>query len=114
MFGRRTRLGARRRRRMGPRIARLFGGPRPRRSDRSGVDEPASWQSRRSVQTAALITGIVAFAFILWIGWVVYLYAIRHGPSGVSFAPAQPCRALGLLCPVATKNTPSRAAAPHA
>ena len=102
MFGRRTRLGARRRRRMGPRIARLFGGPRPRRSDRSGVDEPASWQSRRSVQTAALITGIVAFAFILWIGWVVYLYVIRHGPSGVSFDPDKRCGALGFSCGVAT------------
>ena len=65
MFGRRTRLGARRRRRMGPRIARLFGGPRPRRRDRSGVDDPAKWRSRRSVRIATLVTGLFAAVFIL-------------------------------------------------
>jgi hypothetical protein len=102
MFGRRTRLGARRRRRMGPRIARLFGGPRPRRRDRSGVDEPARWRSRRSVRVATLITGLFAFAFILWIGWVVYLYVVRAGPSGAALDPDRRCAALGFSCGVAT------------
>ncbi len=102
MFGRRTRLGARRRRRMGPRIARLFGGPRPRRRDRSGVDEPARWRSRRSVRVATLITGLAAFAFILWIGWVVYLYVVRDGPSGAALDPDKRCAALGFSCGVAT------------
>ncbi len=102
MFGRRTRLGARRRRRMGPRIARLFGGPRPRRRDRSGVDEPARWRSRRSVRIATLVTGLFAFAFILWLGWVVYLYVIRNGPSGATFDPDRRCLALGFSCGVAT------------
>ena len=102
MFGRRTRLGARRRRRMGPRIARLFGGPRPRRRDRSGVDEPARWRSRRSVRIATLITGLAAFAFILWIGWVVYLYVVRNGPSGAALDPDRKCAALGFSCGVAT------------
>jgi hypothetical protein len=102
MFGRRTRLGARRRRRMGPRIARLFGGPRPRRRDRSGVDEPARWRSRRSVRIATLITGLAAGAFILWIGWVVYLYVVRNGPSGATFDPDRRCAALGFSCGVAT------------
>jgi hypothetical protein len=102
MFGRRTRLGARRRRRMGPRIARLFGGPRPHRGDRSGVDEPARWRSRRSVRIATLITGLAAFLFILWIGWVVYLYVIRDGPSSATFDPDRRCAALGFSCGVAT------------
>jgi hypothetical protein len=87
---------------MGPRIARLFGGPRPRRRDRSGVDEPARWRSRRSVRIATLITGLAAFAFILWIGWVVYLYVIRNGPSGATFDPDRRCQALGFSCGVAT------------
>ena len=102
MFGRRTRLGARRRRRMGPRIARLFGGPRPRRRDRSGVDEPARWRSRRSVRIATLITGLFAFLFILWLGWVAYLYIVRNGPSGATFDPDKRCAALGFSCGVAT------------
>ncbi len=102
MFGRRSRLGARRRRRMGPRVARLFGGPRPRRRDRSGVDEPAKWRSRRSVRIATLITGLVAFLFILWLGWVVYLYVVRNGPSGATFDPDRRCTGLGFSCGVAT------------
>jgi len=87
---------------MGPRIARLFGGPRPRRRDRSGVDEPAKWRSRTSIRIATLVTGLVAFAFILWIGWVVYLYAVRRGPSGAALDPARKCAALGFSCGVAT------------
>jgi len=87
---------------MGPRLASLFGGPRPRRRDRSGVDEPARWRSRRSVRIATLITGLAAFAFILWIGWVVYLYVVRNGPSGATFDPDRRCAALGFSCGVAT------------
>ncbi len=102
MFGRRTRLGARRRPRMGPRIARLSGGPRPHRGDRSGVDEPARWRSRRSVRIATLITGLAALLFILWLGWVAYLYFIRNGPSGASLDPDRRCGALGFSCGIAT------------
>ncbi len=102
MFGRRTRLGARRRRRMGPRIARLLGGTRPKRGDRSGVDEPANWRSRRSVRIATLVTGLAAVLFILWLGWVVYLYVVRNGPSGASFDPDRRCAALGFSCGIAT------------
>src|SRR5215469_1255728 len=102
MFGRRTRLGARRRRRMAPRIARLFGGPRPRRSDRSGVDEPARWRSRTGVRIAAAITAVAALGFILWLGWVAYLYIVRSGPSGANFDPDRKCGALGFSCGIAT------------
>ena len=102
MFGRRTRLRARRRRRLAPRIARLLGGPRPRRSDRSGVDEPARWRSRTGVRIVAIITGVAALGFILWLGWVAYLYIVRNGPSGASFDPDKRCGALGFSCGIAT------------
>jgi hypothetical protein len=102
MFGWRRRLGARRRRRMGPRLARLFGGPRPSRGDRSGVDEPARWRSRRSVRIATLVTGLAALLFILWLGWVAYLYIVRNGPSSATFDPDKRCAALGFSCGIAT------------
>jgi hypothetical protein len=87
---------------MGPRIARLFGGPRPRRRDRSGVDEPAKWRSRRSVRIATLVTGLAAFLFIVWLGWVAYLFIVRNGPSAATFDPDRRCAALGFSCGVAT------------
>src|SRR5271165_4518362 len=102
MFGRRSRLGARRKRRMGARIARLFGGPRPRRRDRSGVDEPAKWRSRRSIRIATFVTGLAALIFILWLAWVAYLYFVRNGPSGLSLDPDRRCAALGFSCGIAT------------
>jgi hypothetical protein len=102
MFGRRTRLGARRRRRMAPRIASFFGGPRPRRRDRSGVDEPARWRSRPGIRIVAALTGLVALAFIMWLGWVVYLYVVRNGPSGATYDPDRRCGALGFSCGIAT------------
>jgi hypothetical protein len=102
MVGKRTRLGARRRRRMAPRITSFFGGPRPRRRDRSGVDEPARWRSRLGVRIVTVLTGLVAFAFILWLGWVAYLYIVRIGPSGASFDPDRRCAALGFSCGIAT------------
>ena len=102
MFGRRSRLGARRKRRMGPRLARLFGGPRPSRRDRSGVDEPAKWRSRRSLRIVTVLTGLAAVVFVLWLAWVGYLYFVRHGPSGAALDPDRRCAALGFSCGVAT------------
>jgi hypothetical protein len=102
MFGRRSRLGARRKRRMGPRLARLFGRPRPRRRDRSGVDEPAKWRSRRSVRIATILTGLAALVFVLWLAWVGYLYFVRSGPSAAALDPDRRCAALGFSCGIAT------------
>ena len=102
MFGRRSRLGARRKRRMGPRLARLFGGPRPRRRDRSGVDEPANWRSRRWLRIVTAVTGLAALGFAAWLGWVAYLYVVRNGPSGAAFDPDRRCAALGFSCGIAT------------
>src|SRR5258708_2502906 len=102
MFGRRSRLGARRRRRMGPRLARLFGGPRPRRRDRSGVDEPAKWRSRQSLRILTFLTGLSAAAFVAWLGWAVYLYFVRQGPTAAALDPDRRCGALGFSCGIAT------------
>jgi hypothetical protein len=87
---------------MGPRLARLFGGPRPRRRDRSGVDEPAKWRSRPSVRIVTFVTGLATLGFVLWLGWVIYLYVVRNGPSGASFDPDRRCGSLGFSCGIAT------------
>ncbi len=102
MFGRRSRLGGRRKRRMGPRLARFFGGPRPRRRDRSGVDEPANWRSRRWLRIVTFVTGLAALGFVLWLGWIAYLYIVRNAPSGAAFDPDRRCAALGFSCGIAT------------
>jgi hypothetical protein len=102
MFGRRPRLGARRKRRVGQRIARLFGRPRPRRRDRSGVDEPARWRSRRSLRIITFVTGLAALIFIAWLAWVGYLYFGRGGPSGAGLDPDHRCAALGFSCGIVT------------
>ena len=39
---------------------------------------------------------------ILWLGWVVYLYVVRNGPSGATFDPDRRCGALGFSCGIAT------------
>ena len=99
MFGGR---GIRRRSRLALAVSRLTRGMRVRRSDRSGIDEPATWRSRGAVRVLAIITGVVVLAFILWIGWVVYLYVERHGPSGASLDPDRQCSALGFSCGIVT------------
>jgi hypothetical protein len=43
----------------------LFAGTTRRRSDRSGVDEPAPWRSRRSVRVATALTGLAGIIFVL-------------------------------------------------
>jgi hypothetical protein len=99
MFGGR---GIRRRSRLALAVSRLTRGVRVRRSDRSGIDEPATWRSRGLVRVLTIFTAIVVLAFILWLGWVVYLYLERHGPSGAPLDPDRQCSALGFSCGIVT------------
>ena len=87
MIGAPTRLTARRRRRVVPRLGRLLGGPRPRRRDRKGIDEPRKWRSRRLLRVLTAVTGAAVVIFLLWLAWVAYLYVVRAGPSGVTLDP---------------------------
>jgi hypothetical protein len=82
---------------------------RPRGWDRSGVDEPARWKSRHWVRLVAALTAAVVVAFILWLGWVAYLYVVRGGPSGATFDPDRRCSSLGFSCGVLTNLVASGA-----
>src|SRR5215469_7215521 len=77
-------------------------GLRPRRGDRSGVDEAARWRSRRPVRVLTLVTGLIVLIFVGWLAWVGYLFAVRGGPSGVSLDPDRRCSSLGFSCGVVT------------
>ena len=102
MIGARTRLGVRRRPGAAPSLARLFRGPQPRRRDRSGVDEPLSWRSRRWVRILTALTAIVVAMFVAWLAWVAYLYFIRGGASGLALDPDRKCTALSFSCGILT------------
>ncbi len=94
--------GIGRRRRLALAASRFTRGVRVRRSDRSGIDEPASWRSRGLVRVVTIVTAIIVVAFVLWLGWVVYLYVERHGPSGAVLDPDRQCSALGFSCGIVT------------
>ncbi len=100
MIGARSSRGAVRRPLRGStkRLSRI----RPRRWDRSGVDEPPRWRSRRWVRLVAWLTAAIVVAFLLWLGWVAYLYVVRGGPSGATFDPDRRCSSLGFSCGVLT------------
>jgi hypothetical protein len=85
-----------------PRTAYRLGVVRPSRSDRSGVDEPAKWRSRRWVRVVTVLTVFIVLVFILWLAWVGYLYVARGGPSGLAFDPDRRCSALGFSCGILT------------
>jgi hypothetical protein len=48
------------------------------------------------------VTGLAAVGFVLWLGWIAYLYLVRNGPSGAAFDPDRRCAALGFSCGIAT------------
>ncbi len=100
MAGAGNRLATRRRGRAVPQLTRLFGGPRPRRRDRSGVDEPGKWRSRRLLRAVTVLTGTVVLIFILWLAWVAYLYFVRGGSSSSALDPDRRCAALSFSCGV--------------
>ncbi|HEY2640410.1 MAG TPA: hypothetical protein VGI66_11090 [Streptosporangiaceae bacterium] len=48
------------------------------------------------------MTGLSAAAFVAWLGWVIYLYFVRQGPSAAALDPDRRCGALGFSCGIAT------------
>src|SRR5437899_10585053 len=84
-------------RRVGRRLRRMFGGPRLRRRDRSGVDEPQAWRPGPLIWAATILTGLAVLAFLVLLGWSVYV--IVHGvPSAFPFDPDRRCARLGFSC----------------
>ena len=75
----------------------MFGRTRPRRRDRSGVDEPQTWRPGPLIWTLTLLTSFAVFLFLVWLGWSVYVLA-RGGPSAFPFDPDRRCASLGLTC----------------
>jgi hypothetical protein len=100
MAGAGNRVAARRSRRAVPRLTRLFGGPRPRRRDRKGVDEPGKWRSRQLLRAVTVLTGAVVLIFIVWLAWVAYLYFVRGGASGSTLDPDHRCAVVSFSCGV--------------
>jgi hypothetical protein len=86
----------------GQRVTLAGRGLRPRRGDRSGVDESAPWRSRRPVRVLTVVTGLVVLLFVGWLAWVGYLFAVRGGASGVALDPDRRCTSLGFSCGVVT------------
>jgi len=83
-----------------PGLTGLLGGPRPRRRDPKGVDEPGKWRSRRLLRAVTVLTGAVVLIFVLWLAWVGYLYFVRGGPSGLTLDPDHKCAAISFSCGV--------------
>lgn len=97
MTGARNRLTPRTKRMIAPGPTRLLRAPRPRRRDRSGVDEPGKWRARPLIWILTLLTGLAALAFLLWLAWSFYV--LIHGePSAFRFDPDRRCAQLGFSC----------------
>ena len=86
------------RRTVAGRRTRVFGGPRPRRRDRSGVDEPQRWWPGPLIVSLAIVTGFAVVVFLAWLGWSIYV--VVHGsPSNFGqFDPDRRCGPLGFSC----------------
>jgi hypothetical protein len=80
-----------------PRLTGLFGRPRPRRRDRSGVDEPEMWRPGPLILSGTLLTGVAVVFFVLWLAWTIYVI-VRGGPSGFRYDPDRRCAQLGFSC----------------
>jgi hypothetical protein len=93
----RNNLTARGKRMVMPASTRLLRAARPRRADRSGVDEPGRWRARPLIWTLTLFTILAALVFLLWLAWS--LYVLIHGePSALRFDPDRRCAQLGFSC----------------
>ena len=75
----------------------MFGGPTPRRRDRSGVDEPQTWRPGPLIWAATFLTGFAVLAFLVWLGWSVYVI-VYGAPSGFPYDPDRRCAQLGFSC----------------
>ena len=78
-------------------LTRMVGGPRPRRRDRRGVDEPQAWRPGPLIWALTLLTGFAVLLFLAWLGWSVYVLE-RGGPTGSPLDPDRRCASLGLTC----------------
>lgn len=78
-------------------LTRLFGGPRPRRRDRSGVDEPQTWRPGRFIWALTLLTAFAVLVFLAWLGWSVFVI-VHGGPSALRYDPDRRCTSLGFTC----------------
>lgn len=95
-------LNPRRRGRAAQGGAAVFAGKAQRRSDRSGVDEPAPWRSRRLLRLATALTVLALLIFAAWLVWVGYLFFVRGRPSGLAFDPDRRCSSLSFSCGILT------------
>jgi hypothetical protein len=98
MAGARNRL-TRRRLTVVPGFTRLAGRARPRRRDRSGVDEPETWRPGPLIWAVTLLTVLAVLLCVLWLGWSIYV-VIHGGPSSFRFDPDRRCTQLGFSCGV--------------
>jgi hypothetical protein len=93
----RNSLTARGKRMVAPASTRLLHAARPRRADRSGVDEPGRWRARPLIWALTVFTILAALVFLLWLAWS--LYVVIHGePSAFRFDPDHRCAQLGFSC----------------
>jgi hypothetical protein len=96
MIGARNRQMPRQRGRM-RRLTRMLGGTRPRRRDRSGVDEPQTWRPGPLVLVLTVLTGLSVVVFLIWLAWSVYVI-VHGGPSSFRYDPDRRCASLGFSC----------------
>ncbi len=105
MVGGRSGLGSRRGARAGrrwlwPGLLRPAARRGNRRADGGGLDEPTKWRARRPLRFLAVLTGVAGGLFLLWLGWVSFLYFVRRGPSGSPLDPDRVCSGLSFSCGV--------------
>jgi hypothetical protein len=86
-----------RRRMITPALTRMLGGQRPRRRDRSGVDEPQTWRPGRLIWALTLLTGFAVLVLLAWLGWSVFVI-VHGGPSALPYDPDRRCTSLGFTC----------------
>ncbi len=76
---------------------RRFRATRPRRGDRSGVDEPRRWRARPLIWILTTLTILAALLFLLWLGWSLYIL-IHGAPSHYRFDLDHRCTNLSFSC----------------
>src|SRR5215468_5829217 len=76
--------------------ARGFRATRPRRGDRSGVDEPRRWRARPLIWIVTTLTILAALVFLFWLAWS--LYVLIHGAPSSRFDPDTRCANLSFSC----------------
>src|SRR5262249_56201059 len=71
--------------------------PRPPGGARGGADAPRRWRARPLIWVLTTLTILAALAFLLWLGWS--LYVLIHGaPSSFRFDLDNRCRNLSFSC----------------